>query len=123
MSDFHHIRQLGHNLGHRRRNRGGGQGGKLTPPPVPKVEGVQQYGFAPPHILEQNLQFPGKFAERPFLFFYFFFIFYSLFFFIFFFLGIFKNLTPSLKFRPAAYDLGRHMFCFIHNSFKLRSKL
>ena len=77
----------------------------------------------PPHILEQNLQFPGKFAERPFLFFYFFFIFYSLFFFIFFFLGIFKNLTPLLKFRPAAYDLGRHMFCFIHNSFKLRSKL
>jgi hypothetical protein len=53
-----------------------------VPPPRSKGGG-QQYGFAPPHILEQNLQFPGKFAERPF--------------FLLLFLGIFKNLAPSLK--------------------------
>jgi hypothetical protein len=32
-----------------------------------------------------------------------------------------RILPPHSKFRSAAYDLGRHMICCIHNSFKLRS--
>jgi len=65
-------------------------------------------------ILGQILQLPGKFAERPFFFFFLFCCFSSEF---------TRILPPHSKFRSAAYDLGRHMICYIHNSFKLRSKL
>jgi hypothetical protein len=50
MSDFHHIRQLGHNLGQRRWN---GEKGKFPPS---SNGGVQQYGIASP------LDFGAKFA-------------------------------------------------------------
>ena len=65
MSDFHHIRQLDHNLGHSRRNRGGGGGGAIAPSPSSKGGG-DNYMVLPPPILGHNLQFSGKFAEIPF---------------------------------------------------------
>ena len=67
----------------------------------------------PSKILGQILQLPGKFAERPFF----------LLFCCCFSSEFTRILPPHAKFRSAAYDLGRHMICYIHNSFKLRSKL
>jgi hypothetical protein len=71
-------------------------------PQAENLENISTNIVLPLQILGQNLQFPGKFAERPF---------FLLFFLLF--LGIFKN----QKFRSAAYDLGRHMICYIHNMY------
>ena len=47
-----------------------GEQGAIAPLPSSKGGAGQQYGFTPsPPDLGQNLQFPGKFAERTFIYF------------------------------------------------------
>ena len=99
MSDFHHYRQLGHNLSHRRRNRGGGESNNMVVPP-------------PPTFWGKICNFLVNLLNGLLIFFFFFFCFSSEF---------SRILPPHSKFCSATYDLGRHMICYIHNSFKLRS--